>query len=1157
MILKQLHIKILQELALMIQPIHYLLKDKDYRKYFFLTLGWNLDDLNGIPFGKLDSSIDDISKKIDLFQTAFEEATDIEATAFFDLIHQYGVIFLELKKLKNAIDDFGDDIDKDEIQKDVIGFLISKYIYDSHPILFNTFRIYNVIEYKSHDKTIFSKEGKAIKFPYLFPIFKKENLKNLFQSPKKFFEETYGLSGSWETQEQVKAITDTLFPLISQLVHSLNGQSLYGIKPEYGISFGEVGDKIISNYLYLYWKLNSNASVGTTLALSPKEMGDLGWVIMPSAVIGTTKEFGDWTLNTNITADFGMVTIKDGKVKTSNPDARFELGLSRKSDPKIGDEEKWVIGNRDKTHILIDWHEEKVGLQTSNGKLNMEATLGLNNITLELDPNDTNSFIAKLMNHSKIKGDFDLLIGWSNLDGFFLGGGAQMDMVTSVNKDYGFLLIRDIRTQLIIFENYQKIRGRVGLSFIAKTGILTAYVEGLGPSLLTEVNNNNINASGFNIATPETIGIEINSSTVNGAGLISLRKDLHQYDGMLELEFCDVEVAGFAIVDTRLPDGEKGFAMLVSLNVEFAQPIMLGLGFTLNGVGGLIAINRTINSTQLRNKLATGLYDNILFPSQPFKNAFGILSDLRDVFPAKENHDIVAPFVKIGWGNFVFGELGILVEKPSRGRVLIIGNLKIAFPSEEKDWIDLKMDVLGDFNNGEDYILIQAQLYDSKFVGFPIYGGSAFMLDWGERPAFLLSVGGYHPRYKKPNRFPEIPRAGMAIRFGKYVTLTCEFYYAITSNSFQTGASVSLAVRKGKLGIDGYFMYDALLQINPFHFDVSIGLGVALRWGSKKLAGVGLRFQFSGPKPWNVNGYAKIRILFIKIKVRFNYTWGDSVQPPREFIASDILLNQLKTALEKRQSWTAQLPSNFKVPERLRSIDETQSEKLVVVHPSGILEFSQNVLPLNQSIEKFGKSYVEGKPTYRIESLKIGNEETSILIEKNSIALRAYFSRGQYEALPEATQLSTKDFELMDTGYRFEGLHDVIFSDQMETVSSAYENIILRNDLTRIPQDEVTTIEQRDWITSRNTNRSAKKKTWNEALENFDSFNASPNFRDSDYYLVDKNDFTRVKNESGISPKVFDTQSEANAYLNILPKEKQVQLQIMSVEEYELQLELI
>ena len=84
---------------------------------------------------------------------------------------------------------------------------------------------------------------------------------------------------------------------------------------------------------------------------------------------------------------------------------------------------------------------------------------------------------------------------------------------------------------------------------------------------------------------------------------------------------------------TRLPDGSKGYSLVLIIFVEGFAPIQLGYGFALTGIGGLLAINRTFDEEALRAGLKNHTLDSVLFPQDPIRNAPQIVSNLNKRLP--------------------------------------------------------------------------------------------------------------------------------------------------------------------------------------------------------------------------------------------------------------------------------------------------------------------------------------------------------------------------------------------------------------------------------------------------------------------------------------------------------------------------------------------
>src|SRR5207237_7676695 len=143
------------------------------------------------------------------------------------------------------------------------------------------------------------------------------------------------------------------------------------------------------------------------------------------------------------------------------------------------------------------------------------------------------------------------------------------------------------------------------------------------------------------------------------------------------------------------PGGKAGFSFLIIITVEFA-PIQLGYGFTLNGVGGLAGVNRTMVTDAIQTGLKTHSIDHILFPPDPIRNAPQIISDLRTIFPPAERRYVFGPMLELGWGgatSLIEAEIGVILEMPAPVVIAILGQLNMALPTKDAPVVELHLDV--------------------------------------------------------------------------------------------------------------------------------------------------------------------------------------------------------------------------------------------------------------------------------------------------------------------------------------------------------------------------------------------------------------------------------------------------------------------------------
>ena len=408
--------------------------------------------------------------------------------------------------------------------------------------------------------------------------------------------------------------------------------------------------------------------------------------------------------------------------------------------------------------------------------LRFDGSPGLNTVIVF---EETDGFLKETVTNKPMEAGFSPEIVWSSKSGITFNGNISLDLAANLNKEVGGITFKTLYIAMGEGEN-DSISASVGLGLTGKLGPAQFTIEKIGFSLdALHYTRQQLQEQLFgdpslifgnlgldiNYLPPKGVGIQLESEIISGGGFLELDHENHRYAGVLSLklslEELDIDIVAIGLINTRLPNGEKGFSMLISISVLFEPAFQLPFGFTLNGVGGLVGIHRTTKVDILKERIRSGAIGSIMFPQNVIQNASKIISDLRAVFPVQKSHYVIAPFFKIGYYTPTILELdlGILLEFPFKGRMILLGSLAVYLPNKdvEKRLGEIHVDVFGDLNFAESYVLIEGRLRDSHLVKIPFSGGFAFMVDWGDDPQFLLSVGGYHPRYKKPDRFLQYP----------------------------------------------------------------------------------------------------------------------------------------------------------------------------------------------------------------------------------------------------------------------------------------------------------------------------------------------------------------------------------------------------------------
>jgi hypothetical protein len=564
-------------------------------------------------------------------------------------------------------------------------------------------------------------------------------------------------------------------------------------------------------------------------------------------------------------------------------------------------------------------------------------------------------------------------------------------------------------------------------------GPVSASVDRIGATANLGFTPGNLGPAELDLSfkPPNGLGILIDAGAVTGGGYISFDPVKGEYSGALELALLGLAVKAVGVLDTKLPDGTPGFSFLIILTFDL-PPVQLGFGFTLNGLGGLCGINRTMVTDALQAAVRAHHLDSILFPPDPVKDAPQIISDIQTIFPPASGRYVFGPMLEIGWGTptLITLEIGVILEVPDPVRIALLGALRMALPDADAALIMIQIDIAGTLDFGTDELAIDGTIYDSYILAFQLSGDMALRLNWGTSPDFAASLGGFFPRYQPPPGFPALKPLTVAIGDGDDIQLSCSAYLAVTTNSFQFGAAVQLYASAGGFTVQGHIGFDALLVFNPFSFDVDFTAGVDVKYDGATLAGIELDAELTGPTPFHVHGTASLQFLFFSVGVTVDITWGDDNAVTLPAVA---VLPQLNAALTTPGSWSAQLPGGAQQAVTLRGLPPAVAD--IVVHPMGSLTVRENVVPLDVPVTKFGNTTPADGTQFAIASVTLGTGQAAIS------PVPGNFAPGQFQQLSDADKISAPAFEEFHCGVAIGDPTAAAGSDAPRTVTTQWRYV--------------------------------------------------------------------------------------------------------------------
>ena len=230
-----------------------------------------------------------------------------------------------------------------------------------------------------------------------------------------------------------------------------------------------------------------------------------------------------------------------------------------------------------------------------------------------------------------------------------------------------------------------------------------------------------------------------------------------------------------------------------------------------------------------------------------------------------------------------------------------------------------------------------------------------------------LRAGGrrVQPALRAAGELPALERITIALASGNNPRLTCEAYFAITSNTIQFGARAQLYAAAFGFSVEGDVGFDVLIQLLPFHFIADFQASVQLKRGSRNLFKVSVSGTLEGPRPLRVSGKASFEIFWCDFSVRFDKTLVEGEKPPLP-PAVDVL-GELRRALAAPDAWSTQLAQNRSTACRCAG---SRPAPTLVLDPLGQLVVKQQVVPLNTSrdIDTFGGAPVAGARRFKLEA---------------------------------------------------------------------------------------------------------------------------------------------------------------------------------------------
>ncbi|MDR4465051.1 MAG: hypothetical protein MRJ66_12370 [Nitrospira sp.] len=1041
--------------------------DVEEARAFLKLLGWELPPgLDDIGLAALNLS--DFLSKLD----AVLGASDAEWNDDLAMAGRIADLALAIEALTRQIHNlaqtlpvrlssFGDYVERTQIHKELprrlFDFLAANFVAQTSPLSYTVLHLLNIIDYPYYAADPAKFQVEHVRATVNYHLFKVA-----VTSPDQLFTEAYG----WHTPDfqsmtfltrlsqllQTLGLRSRIQPMSPQAQEAWLGRAETSSNPppqlitflheERGSAFG------VRLGLSLFGAAPTSAGASDAgLGLTPIIQGHAEGAVPFPRLEDTRIE---WSGDVDVLKRLAVIlrpgqeiTLRKGAGLADALNGRFMLGL-RHGQP--AGEFKPLVRFPGGSALRYQQFAIAGGLDASSAtRMETFVELALLGLRFDLSLADADNFIQGTVGRESVQAPFDLTLRWSSREGLSFSGSGGLHVTLPLQQAVGPVKLDAAHIGINVGE--EGIDTETSINARLVLGPVTVTVERIGVTVDLSFMEGNLGLFGLSprFKPPTGLGLAIATAGVTGGGFLGFDPQRAEYSGMLQLELAEtIAVKALGLLTTKLPDGSKGYSLVILVTAEGFAPIPVGLGFTLTGIGGLVALHRTVRTDVLRDGLKTGTLNALLFPSDPLRNAPQIFSDLRRVFPPTAGRHVVGPMVQLRWGSptLLTLDLALLVELPAPVRVVVLGRLQVLLPNQSHPLIQIRMDALGVLDVSAETVSLDATLYDSRILQFTLTGDMALRAGWGRQPQFVLAIGGFHPRFAPPPGLPALQRLALQLADGDSLQLRCQAYLAVTSNTVQFGARVDLHAAGGGFSFDGMLGFDAIIQLAPLAFEVEVGAALALRYHGRLLMGISFKGRLAGPTPWQVEGKASIKLLFFSVSVAFSRTFGSKTAPPLP--AAVDVIGLIAAALADRRNWSGAVPRGSAPVVTIR--ETAPPANGLRVHPWAELTLRERIAPLNRRITKLGTAPIIGGPT----TVTVSLTDRAGAHPWRTTPVSEPFALAQYEGLREDEQLAQPAFVPLQGGLTV-AADDLAVDDELGLAAPiAYETLLL--DPTRPPE---------------------------------------------------------------------------------------------------------
>lgn len=318
---------------------------------------------------------------------------------------------------------------------------------------------------------------------------------------------------------------------------------------------------------------------------------------------------------------------------------------------------------------------------------------------------------------------------------------------------------------------------------------------------------------------------------------------------------------------TKTADGKNNFFAFANIGVP-----MGGIpAFFINGLSAGFGYNSELNLPSASN-IADFPLLNIIKTGK--KSPSEALEYLGNTVTPKQGEKWLAAGIQFSSFQLINSN-AILTYQFGQRKMSILGVSRLVLPSEKAAYLNLEFGLKAMYETQTGEIQSNAQLAEGSYLIHKNVQleGSVAVYTWlkGENAGdFVLTIGGYHPRFEQPKHYPTVPKVGFSWIVSDTTKIEGNTYFALTSQAIMAGFTLDATYEKGRLKAWFKANTDLILQWKPFYYDFHTKIRLGAKYQSRFIKNykldIGADLHLYGPE---MGGYVNINWTIISFAIKF------------------------------------------------------------------------------------------------------------------------------------------------------------------------------------------------------------------------------------------------------------------------------------------------